>query len=68
MIVKYIPTEYRSDDGQIWLCQHVKRTAELYEFYDELQANVTGEPQIGYLEYLEVCDECGDAERVYNEQ
>ena len=68
MKIKYIPTEYRSDDGQIWECQHVKRTAEVEEFYDEYKANVTGEPQLGHFEYVEVCDECGDVERIYNEQ
>lgn len=62
--IDYTPTEYESDDGQIWHCQHLSRSAQTEEYYDEYMEAVTGIPSQLHIEYVDVCDECGDVERM----
>lgn len=62
--IQFTPVEYYSENGYEWQCDHASRTAETEEYCDEYMEAVTGVPQSVHLEYVEVCDECGDVERL----
>lgn len=66
IMINYLPTEYATDDGQTWECQHVDRDAEVMEdtaSYEYNQAIGNTSYPLS-LEYVEICTSCGDIQRL----